>query len=304
MLLFSNAPIDRYVRIRSDISQVNVLLQQPESRILVWHNEKLIIRRDNSLYFVFTELQGLEKELSDPVYLGRHENVNYFAYQLNHWHYSFDDLDLLSLRSASLTVTDYHLGLLFYSQAVLNWHRDHSFCAKCGSHTRITHSGHGRKCNNSDCSREHYPRIDPAVIFSIINNTEFNSRILLARQSGWDEKRHSVPAGFVEPGESLEDAVKREGYEEVGLELKNIRYVASQPWPFPGSIMLGFSCETCRFDISLIDHELESASWFSANEIELQCTSRQLKMPFPASISWHLIDRWFTQQKGYSLNQL
>ena len=119
----------------------------------------------------------------------------------------------------------------------------------------------------------------------------------------FDNNSHSVVAGFIEPGETLEDAVKREAYEETGLKVNNVRYFDSQPWPFPGQIMLGFSCETEQWDIQLIDHELESANWFSADEIESKLKSDELKMPFQASISWQLINRWFFSQKNYELER-
>jgi NAD+ diphosphatase len=147
----------------------------------------------------------------------------------------------------------------------------------------------------------HYPKIDPAVIFSVINNSGPESKILLGRKAVWDEYRYSVIAGFVEQGETLEDSVRREAYEETGLVVEHVEYIASQSWPFPDSLMLGFSCETQHWDIRLIDNELEQASWFSAREIEQKSASGEFKMPFEFSMSWHLIDRWFIQQKGYSL---
>ncbi len=303
MPLFSYSPIDRNTLIRSNASQISSFLHSPESRILIWYQGKLIKRSADRLYFLFEELQGVTSYLSEPVYLGLHESLNYFAYQLNQWHTDFNNLELVSLRQASLTVSDYHLGLLYHSQGILNWLSNHPFCSKCGSQTKVINSGHGRKCSNPDCGCEHYPRIDPAVIFSIINNTGPESKILLARKPVWDEHRHSVVAGFIEPGETLEDAVKREAYEETGLKVNNVRYFDSQPWPFPGQIMLGFSCETKQWDIDLIDHELESANWFSADEIESRIKSSDLKMPFQASISWQLINRWFFSQKNYELER-
>jgi len=299
---FSYSPIDRNALIRSDITQVNEFLQDSQSRILIWYQGKLVKTKDKRLYFLFEEIVNLTHSLSEPVYLGRHESLNYFAYQLNHWHADFDGLELVNLRQASLTVSDYHLGLLYHSQGILNWHSNHPFCSQCGSRTRVINAGHGRQCENSECGREHYPRVDPAVIFSIINNSGAESKILLARKSIWDEYRHSVIAGFVEPGETLEDAVKREAYEETGLKVDNIRYFDSQPWPFPGQIMLGFSCETDQWETELVDQELESAQWLSASEIEEKINTAKLKMPFRASISWLLIDHWFKQQSGYSVD--
>lgn len=212
-------------------------------------------------------------------------------------------MELLNLRKASLTISGFHLGLLYHSQGMINWHKNHPYCSKCGNSTRMTHSGHERKCNNPGCNRSHYPKIDPAVIFSVVNNTGAESKILLARQAGWDEHRHSVLAGYVEPGETLEDTVKREALEETGLQVENIVYEGSQPWPFPGQIMLGFSSQTSQWDINLIDLELESARWFSAAEIDSKVNKGKLKMPFQASISWQLVNTWFRQQTGYELKK-
>ena len=301
MSIFSYSPIDRQSEIRADTSLIRDYLQSDKSRIMLWFEGNLITR-ENNFYFLFEELQQPEKQLVDVIYLGHREGCYYFSSQLNQQYAQFDCFKLLNLRSASLTVNDYHLGLLYYSQGLLNWHLNHQYCGSCGSDTRAIHSGHVRQCNNSDCNQEHYPSINPAVIFMIINKTQVEPKILLARQSSWDDCRYSVIAGFVESGETLEDAVKREAYEETGLSVDNIHYADSQPWPFPGSIMVGFNCETSQQDITLIDQELEKASWFSADEIESKCKSGDLKMPFTASIAWHLIDRWFIQQKGYSLS--
>ncbi len=304
MSLFSYSPIDRDALARPDLSRVEKNLQSADSRMLIWYQGKLITRENQALYFLYSELSESKEFLSEPVYLGRHQQLFYFACQLTDWHSQFDGYDLLTLRKASLMISDYHLGLLYHSHGILNWHGSHSFCANCGSRTRFTQAGHGRQCTKPECAKDHYPRIDPAVIFSVINNTGPESKILLARKSVWDKTRHSVIAGFVEPGENLEDTVKREACEETGLKVSNVRYVGSQPWPFPGQIMLGLSSETDQWAIKLIDQELESADWFSASDIESKCHAGLLKMPFSASISWLLIDRWFIQQKGFSLTEL
>ncbi|MCW9018257.1 MAG: NAD(+) diphosphatase, partial [Kangiellaceae bacterium] len=200
-----------------------------------------------------------------------------------------------------LIADEEELGLLFHSQGLFNWHRNHKYCAACGCKTEIGNAGHSRKCQNEECNKDHFPRIDPAVIFTISDNSQNKDRLLLARQAAWDEGRYSVIAGFVEPGESLENAVIRETYEEVGLKLKSASYVASQPWPFPSSMMVGFEAVTDTNEITLIDNELEHAMWISADEMIEEIESGKLKLPFSVSISWHLIDRWFHQQTGRSL---
>ncbi len=294
-------PIDRNALIRADTSLVKDILQNADTRILIWYEGKLIIRGQSSLYFHYAEISKIAADFSEFMYLGRHQNLNYFTCQLQHWHNYFDGLQLSGLRSATRQYSDFHLGLLFYSHGLVNWHQNHSFCSNCGGSTSIIKSGHERKCDNTGCRRSHYPKIDPAVIFSVVNNSGDVPKILLARKAEWDQYRHAVLAGFVEPGETLEDTVKREALEESNLTVDNISYAGSQSWPFPGQIMLGFSCETTQWDITLVDQELESANWFSAAEIETKVKAGKLKMPFQFSISWQLIDTWFFQQTGSHL---
>ena len=304
MSKFSYSPIDRDAHIRHDSEQVLSRLNSDNSRILLWHHGCLLRRLNGLLFFNFADVLDILDQLSDPVYLGVDGEVSYFTFDLKQRPEKFKDCETISLRSISRQVQEQKIGLLFYAQGILNWHQSHAFCANCGSSTKVTQAGHARKCVNDHCDREHYPRISPAVIFPIINKNGAEQKILLARQPGWDEGRHSVIAGFAEPGESLEDTVRREAYEETGLVVKNVEYVDSQPWPFPGALMVGFVCETDQTEIHLLDQELESAHWFSADELEAKLKSGELKMPFDVSISWHLIDRWFIEQKGYSVNDI
>jgi NAD+ diphosphatase len=196
------------------------------------------------------------------------------------------------------------LGLAFYAQGILNWLHNHRHCSRCGHATEIRQAGFSRQCLNSECGKVSYPKIDPAVIFSVINTSAAEQRILLGRQPTWDPMRYAVIAGFVEPGETLEDAVRREAYEETGLVLESVDYVGSQSWPFPDSLMVGFTATTTQNEIVLADQELEHAAWFSATEIENRLREGSLKMPFPISISRYLIDIWFTAQRGYPLNDI
>ncbi len=243
-------------------------------------------------------------QFDQPVYLGRHGAIDYFACRSLVKDSEGNDQRFESLRAAGRRVSPLELELLFYAQGLLNWHRNHAFCSRCGSASAAEQSGHARRCTNLDCGKLQYPKIDPAVIFSIINTVGPVPKILLGRKAEWDAQRRSVIAGFVEPGERLEDAVRREAWEETGLEVDHVRYIDSQPWPFPDALMLGFSCETRQSDIRLIDRELESAEWFSAEEIEAGLRTGSLQMPYEVSIAWHLIDRWFQAQRGYSVDDI
>lgn len=299
--MFSYSPIDRRGQIRTDVEAVQGLLQSQVSRTMLWHDGHFVMDEDKPRYFMFDEIRALNCVLERSVYLGRYQGIEFFACRVLSPGDSFDDSQCLALRQASRQVNEEHLGLMFYAQGLLNWHQNHGFCSRCGGDMKIIEAGHARQCANPNCTKVLYPKIDPAVIFSIVNNTGAESKILLGRQKKWDENRYSVIAGFVEPGETLEDAVRREAWEETGLEVIQVEYFASQSWPFPDSLMLGFSCQTAQHSIRLIDHELETADWFTADQVESRISAGELKMPFNVSISWHLIDRWFKVQTGYSL---
>ncbi len=304
MTVFSHSALDRQALIRTQAADIQDRLHGPHSRILIWHKGKLLPRENLAPFFSHAELMDLKVYLSEPLFLGEQQQTSYFACHLNQWHSAFANIEPVSLRKYSARIDDDLLSLLFYAQGLVNWHHRHPYCSKCGSLARVSQAGHARLCENPECAATHYPKIDPAVIFSIVNNTGPESKILLGRKAMWDPYRYSVIAGFVEPGESLEDAVRREAYEETGLHLQRIDHVASQPWPFPDSLMLGFESETTEDEIQLLDQELEAAAWFGADEIEVKLKQGLFKMPTAISISWKLIDRWFSQQKGYSVKSL
>ena len=298
------SPIDRHAEIRRNQDEINSILNSNQSEFLIWIKGRILFDRPDSLFFSYQQVSELSDSLPEPIYLGKNSEKYYFAYQLAALPQGYDDSNLTNLRSISLIADEEELGLLFHSQGLFNWHRNHQYCAACGSKTKVASTGHSRVCLNQECGKEHFPRIDPAVIFTIVDKSQTDDRLLLARQASWDEGRYSIIAGFVEPGESLENAVFREAYEEVGLSLQSTNYVASQPWPFPSSMMVGFEAVTETNEITLIDKELEHAMWVSADEIVTQIESGKLKLPYSISISWHLIERWFTQQTGRSLSTI
>lgn len=298
--MFSFSSIDRKAQLRASTTMILELWEAPASRTLLWHEGQFLLCNDQPYYFSYKELHDLLEYLHEPVYLGGNHDSEYFACRLKK-PVVIENYQLVGMRKACRLFSDYDQGLMFYAQGMLNWHQNHAFCSRCGSDTQITHAGHARRCNSTECGKMLYPKIDPAVIFSIINNTGPEPKILLGRQKAWDENRYSTIAGFVEPGETLEDAVRREALEETGLQLEQVSYIASQAWPFPDSLMVGFCAQCSQQEITLVDEELEKAFWFGAREIESGITAGRLIMPTPVSISWHLIDRWFSAQVGYSL---
>jgi NAD+ diphosphatase len=179
-----------------------------------------------------------------------------------------------------------HASLLAQALGLANWHRRHLFCGSCGAATEVGEAGYLRTC--TACSTQHFPRLDPAVIMLVTKGR----RCILGRQAVWPARMYSALAGFVEPGESLEDAVAREVAEEVGVTVTDVRYHSSQPWPFPSSIMLGFMATAESDDLDVDRSELEDARWWDADEIAEGAADGGLMLPGPVSIARQLVDSW------------
>jgi len=195
---------------------------------------------------------------------------------------------LAGLREAGTLLSDRDAGLLTHAVALANWHAVAGFCSRCGAPTRPEMAGHSRRCT-ADAS-EHFPRCDPAVIMLV---TDPDDRCLLARNAQWPKRRVSVLAGFVEPGESAEQAVAREVREETGVIVSSVSYAASQPWPMPHSLMLGFRAEAVTTDISVDAEEIEEAAWYGRDDLRSALVSGDLVMPPSLSISRWLIETWY-----------
>lgn len=199
------------------------------------------------------------------------------------------------LRRLAHQVSRDDAGLLAYARAMVLWHANHGFCSRCGAATRPVHNGHARLCQAPDCAVRHFPRVDPAVIVLV----DRGEHCLLGRQPGWPAGRYSTIAGFVEPGESLEDAVLREVYEETGIRSMDARYHSSQPWPFPSSLMLGYTARAVDEEISLVDGELEDARWVSRDDM----AEGRVLLPTPMSIAYALIRDWYNGSGGRDLER-
>jgi NAD+ diphosphatase len=193
-----------------------------------------------------------------------------------------------SLRRIAAELTNELSSIAARACAINHWHLNHRYCARCGSPTQLGHE-HSRRCLNDDCNSIRFPRIDPAIIVSVVNESE---ELLLGRQPHWDAGRYSVLAGFLGHGETLEDCVRREILEEAGVRVGQVEYVASQPWPFPGAIMTGFHAHAKNQTIQLSDEELEDALWISRNDLNNRVHQGTILLPDRYSISRYLIERW------------
>lgn len=196
--------------------------------------------------------------------------------------------ELHDIKPLAMLLPEREASLLAFARAMTHWHRTHRFCGGCGAATRAAQGGHLRVCERPECARQHFPRTDPAVIMLVTRG----ERALLARHPAWPPTSFATLAGFVEPGESLEAAVAREVYEEAGVRLERIAYHSSQPWPFPGSLMIGFTAEACSDGLRLDPAEVAEARWLTRAELRRQVEAGALSLPSPVSIAYRLVSDW------------
>jgi NAD+ diphosphatase len=288
--VFAGPYLDRASYLRQDAQWFANALADRRSRVVpVWNSRSFFVNGDEPRA-AFLELDSIPQEsrgVSHLILLGRYNDVSFFAYEIESTdppQFSpvshFDDLRLV----ASLLPPE-EAGLLGYARAMISWRRRHRFCGNCGAKTLPAKGGHVLVCTNPACRHEQFPRLDPAIIVLVSDGQS----ALLGRQASWPAGRYSTIAGFVEPGESLEDAVAREVLEETGIEVDGIEYHSSQPWPFPASLMLGFTAHAVTRDVHRRDQELEDARWFTRGEIAAGVPL----LPPSQSISFSLIEYWF-----------
>ena len=191
-------------------------------------------------------------------------------------------------------------AMLAYARGLQYWHQQNGFCSRCGSANTALRGGHMRLCNNTDCRREAYPHINPAVIMLVLwqDPADGIEKCLLGRHSGLPKGVYSTLAGYVDPGETLEEAVAREVMEEAGIPVQSATYLASQPWPFPSSMMFGFYAHAEHGDINLGDDELEDAQWFKREQLldfgEYDDPEATIALPRKDSIARNLIQNWIS----------
>ncbi len=276
---FAGARLDRVTARRRDPAWVASLVRDPASRAVVASADAVLVDGDR---LALVPLEGL----SSPLLLGVQDGRALFAVD------GAGRDDLVGVREIAPALAQDEGGLLAYAASLLNWHRRHGFCSVCGTESEVREAGLLRVC--PACGAEHHPRTDPVVIMLVVDGE--GDRVLLGRQAAWPEARYSALAGFVEPGESLEDAVAREVLEESGVEVTGARYVSSQPWPFPSSLMLGFEASYAGGEVVAADGELEDARWFTRSELLDAAAERgALRLPPALAIARRLIDGWLAR---------
>lgn len=297
---YAGAALDRAALRRRDEAWLAARLADPATRLVpVWRSHSFVAHGDTPAAAILAAEIAMELLHGDatPVLLGIIGETAHFAVDLSDLADPAADPLLaphgrfIDLRSVGPLLGHEEGALLAYARGLLHWHARHRYCGVCGAPTTSAEAGHVRRCSNIDCAAVHFPRTDPAIIVLVTDG----ARALLGRQKIWPPGMHSTLAGFVEPGESLEDAVRREIREEAGIEIGDVSYHSSQPWPFPSSIMLGFFARALTTELRLDDDELECAAWYSRDQLRASPEDDSFRLPRRDSIARRLVEDWLTE---------
>ena len=280
---FSGSPVDRAGARRTDARWVAEQLADPRSRAILVTEDGVVVE-DGRL----ARVPLAPAHRREPLLLGLEDGSGaLFAVDASGTEPP-PGTSAIGLRDAAAMLAHADAGLVAQATGLVNWHRRHPRCAVCGERTEVAEAGYLRSCPN--CGAQHHPRTDPVVIMLVTDG----DRALLGRQARWPPGRYSALAGFVEPGESLEEAVAREVLEEAGVEIGAVHYMSSQPWPFPSSLMLGFTADYAGGEPAPQDDELEDVRWFTRDELEAIRAGRVegLALPPTIAIARSLVDGW------------
>ena len=294
--VFAGPYVDRTSGLRKDAAWVEAALADPTTGFVpVWRHRSLLrmVPEPVAVLLERTAFDGITA--TEAILLGRFEGAACFALEIDAAEPPLfaAGAEFADLRLAGGLLPPAQAGLLGYARAMVYWRQRHRYCGACGTATVPRQAGHVMSCPRPGCDTEAFPRIDPAIIVLVTDG----ERALLGRQASWPAGRYSTIAGFVEPGESLEDAVVREVREETGVEVVDASYQSSQPWPFPSSLMVGFEARAGATAISYPDGELEEARWFTREQLATGTPA----LPPAQSISFRLIGDWYERGTGRRL---
>lgn len=299
--VYAGRYVERASELRKDDAWLSGALADPATRFVPVWRQKNLVRTAPTHGAVLLERERVVACAADTagaILLGHFHGTACFAVEVDAPEPPAieDAAEFADLRMTGGLLPADEAGLLAYARAMVYWRQRHRYCGSCGAPAAPANAGHVMRCTNPACGEDWFPRIDPAIIVLVADAS--GERALLGRQASWPQGRYSTIAGFVEPGESLEDAVAREVAEETGVEVAAVDYHSSQPWPFPSSLMVGFLATASEATgIALNDGELQDARWFTRAQI----ANGEVGLPPPTSISYRLIAEWYDRAGGRRL---
>jgi len=294
---FSGNPLDRASRQRCDPQWLSTCLEDPKSKFLpFWRLNVLVKREGPALGWARRALLSAMDEGVGAVLLGMRGEVAHYAVDVSSLSEPERELGLSDIaefcdvRAAASQLAGEDCAIVAQARALIDWHATHRFCPRCGASTSAMQGGAMRTCTS--CKAEHFPRVNPVAIMLVVRG----DRCLLGRQAVWPRGMYSTLAGFIEPGETIEEAVAREVKEEAGIDVGAVRYVSSQPWPFPSALMIGCFAEAVSEQIVIDTAEIEDARWFDRETVARACRGQtdanELFLPPPMAIGRTLVDDW------------
>jgi len=297
-IAFSARNLDRHSTLRNDPTALERARIDPATRfVAIWRNQCLV-RNPHLALLAPESVSAYTHGPECCTFLGKQNGRFLFAFAIDaDEEPDFGpDTQFIGLREISMRLEAQAAALAAFAKAIISWQDHHRHCGVCGARNRLIEGGFVMVCANHNCEHRSFPRLDPAVIV-LVHHEEC---ALLGRQAKWPNRLFSTIAGFVEPGESLEDAIYREVAEETNIRTGHPSYVASQPWPFPSALMIGFHARGLSTDIRLNDGELAEAHWVSRQQI----VAGDIILPTRFSVAYHLIERWFDRYDGPQLAEL
>jgi NAD+ diphosphatase len=292
---FGGNPLNRASERRRDTAWIDSLLANPRARILPLIDLRPLTTGGDSPVLHWQPIEPWRDAIgrgATLIFLGLDDDQPFFAIDASKS--DGEKRDSFDARTLAPLLPGGEAAILAEARSLIDWHNRHGYCAQCGSPTRVTAAGWVRRC--PECKASHYPRSDPVTIMLVVRG----ERALLGRNKRRPGNRFSCLAGFMEPGETLEEAVRREVHEESGIEVGEVRYLACQPWPFPSSLMMGFLCEGLTEKITVDPEEIAEARWFEREDIRAMVARAvtgpddptQLSIPGPVAIAHHICRRW------------